>query len=140
MEDFDGFLYRKLSYKIRGILYDIRNKYGPGHKENVYSNLIEESCKLEKIYYDREKRINIYSDETKKIIGIYIPDFVIEDKIILEIKASRELNRYDHQQIYHYLRNSQHELGLLINFGTPELYIKRIVYSNYKKPFLKQSV
>lgn len=124
---------------VRGVFFDIRNNYGPGHKENVYANLICEALKEKGLNFEKEKRIKIYSDKSGKPVGTYVPDYVIDDKIIVEVKASKLTTKQDEIQIYHYLRNSKYEIGLLVNFGTPELYIKRIVYSNSRKPFLKKS-
>lgn len=70
-------------------------------------------------------------------MGSYRPDMIIDGKIIVEAKSSRFTNKQDEKQLYFYLRNSKYELGYLINFSTPKLYLKRIVYSNDKKPFLK---
>lgn len=132
-------LYNELTYKLRGIFFDIRNNYGPGQKENIYQNLFKESLKQQRIEYEKEKSINIYSADNKKV-GVYRPDFVIEDKIIIEIKSSRFTSRVDEKQLYYYLRNSKYEVGFLVNFSTPKLYIKRIIYTNDRKPFLSISV
>ena len=60
----------------------------------------------------------------------------MEDKLIIEIKSSRFTTRIDEKQLYYYLRNSKYEVGFLVNFSTPKLYIKRIIYTNDRKPFL----
>jgi GxxExxY protein len=131
-------LYQDLTYKIRKIVFAIRNNYGPGHKEIIYQRIFRENLKKDAINFEQEKRIKFYSDEGE-LIGIYRPDFVIEDKIIVEIKATRFFSKIDEEQLYYYLRNSKYELGLLINFSTPKIYIKRIIYTNNHKPFLKNT-
>jgi len=131
-------LYPELSYKIQGVFFNIRKTYGPGQKETVYQNLIEEKLEVLKIPFAREPRVRIFSQESKKVVGTYQPDFAVEDKIIIEVKSSRFTTKTDEKQLYHYLRNSQYELGYLVNFSTPRLYIKRIIYSNNRKPFLKR--
>ncbi len=135
----ENFLHKDLSYKLRGIFFDIRNTYGPGQKENVYQNLLAETLKTSKIMYEKEKAINIYSKSGIKM-GTYKPDFVVDKKIILELKSSRFTTQTDEKQLYYYLRNSEYEIGFLINFSTPILYIKRIIYTNDRKPFLRASV
>ena len=132
-------LYSELTYKLRGIFFEIRNTYGPGQKENVYQNLLADALKENKISFAKEKSINIYSSNGKKV-GIYRPDFVVENKIIIEIKSSRFTSKVDEKQLYYYLRNSGYEIGFLVNFSTPKLYIKRIIYTNNRKPFLSVSV
>lgn len=134
------FLYKDLSYELIGIFYKIRNEYGPGHKEKVYQNIFEELLISKQIIYKREVRINVYSSETGKIIGTYVPDFVIDDKIIVEFKSSKYTTVTDEKTFYHYLRNSKFEVGYLVNFSTQEFYIKRIIYTNDRKPFLKTTV
>jgi GxxExxY protein len=132
----DNFLHKDLSYKLRGLFFQIRNTYGPGQKENVYINLLEEALKENKIPFNKEKSIKIYSPN-KKLVGLYKPDFIVDDKIIIEVKSSRFTTRTDEKQLYYYLRNSQYEVGFLVNFSTPYLYIKRIIYTNDNKPFLQ---
>lgn len=131
-------LHGDLTYKIIGIIYEIRKKYGPGQKEIVYQNLLAELLEKNNIKFIREQKIKIYSEESGKIMGTYQPDFVIDNKIILETKSSRFTTKTDEKQLYHYLRNSEFEIGLLINFSTPQIYIKRIIYTNDRKPFLKR--
>lgn len=128
-------LYSELTYKIRRIAFDIRNTYGPGHKEVIYQRLLRDYLERAGICFESEKKLKFYSKQGK-LIGIYQPDFVIEDKVIVEIKATRFPSRIDEEQLYYYLRNSKYELGLLINFSTPKIYIKRIIYTNDRKPFL----
>lgn len=134
------FLYKDLSYELIGIFYKIRNEYGPGHKEKVYQNIFEELLISKQIIYKREVRINVYSSETGKIVGTYVPDFVIDDKIIVEFKSSKYTTVTDEKTFYHYLRNSKFEVGYLVNFSTQEFYIKKIIYTNDRKPFLKTTV
>lgn len=132
----NGFLYKELSYKLVGLFFKIRNEYGPGHKENIYQNLLEEALIANNIPYSREARIKIYSNDTGRVVGTYVPDFLVDEKIVVELKASGYTTPTDEKQLYHYLRNSPYQVGYLVNFSTPQLYIKRIIYTNDRKPFL----
>jgi len=132
-----GFLHTEISYALRGCIYDIRNNYGPGHKESVYTNLLIEVLKIKNIVTEKEKSINIYSDATGKKVGTYRPDLLVADAILVEVKSSKFTSKTNEIQLYHYLRNSKYEVGYLVNFSSPRLYIKRIVYGNHRKPFLK---
>lgn len=98
--------------------------------------MIEEKCGIANIKCEREKAIKIYSIDTGKIIGHYRADLVLDDKILMEVKSTLMPLRQDEKQLYYYLRNSQYEVGYLVNFSTPRLFIKRIIYSNNRKPFL----
>jgi len=129
-------LYKELSYKVQGCFFEIRKNYGPGQKESVYVNLIVEWFQNQGIPVEKEKAIKIYSLNSGKIVGTYKPDLVIDNKILVEVKSSRAVTKQDEKQLYYYLRNSSYELGYLVNFSTPRLYIKRIIYSNQRKPFL----
>ena len=126
------FLHKELSYKLRGLFFEIRNSYGPGQKENIYHNLLAEFLEENKVPFEKEKSIRIYTPNGK-IAGTYRPDFVVDNKIIIEIKSSRFTTKIDEKQLYYYLRNSKYEIGFLVNFSTPQLYIKRIIYTNNLK-------
>jgi len=127
----------KLSYIIQGCVFEIRKQYGPGQKEVVYQRLLEEALKEKGLKVEKERKINIYSKSSGKVVGAYQPDLIVENKIIIEIKSSRFNSRLDEKQLYFYLRNSPYELGYLINFSTPKLFLKRIVYSNNRKPHIR---
>jgi len=129
-------LYKDLSYKLRGCFFEVRNTYGPGQKENIYHKLLEDTFKNNHISFRKEAAINIYTTKGE-IVGTYKPDFIVDDKIIIEVKSSRFTTKTDEKQLYYYLRNSKHEVGFLVNFSTPGLYIKRIIYTNDRKPFLQ---
>lgn len=127
-------LYPELSYKVRGAIMSVSSKYGKGLKESIYQKALAEEFDKLGIKYGQQKRITIYSIETGKPLGVYVPDFVIEDKIILEIKATDFIILKDVEQQLSYLRASRYELGFLANFSTPKLYIKRSIYTNNRKP------
>ena len=134
-----NFLHKELCYQLLGCFFNIRKNYGPGQKESIYVNLIIEWLKEHKIPFEKEKLIKIYSISSGKVIGAYKPDIVVDNKITLEIKSSRITTKRDEKQLYYYLRNSKYEVGYLVNFSTPKLYIKRIIYTNNRKPFLRSN-
>lgn len=126
----------ELSYKVQGLIYNVANKYGIGLKEQIYQNALEEEFTKNKILFKKQKRINIYSIDSGKILGTYIPDFVIENKIILEIKASIFTTKQDVNQQISYLKASTYEIGYLVNFNTSKLYMKRFIFTNNRKSFV----
>lgn len=129
-------LHKDLSYKLQGIFMEIRNNFGPGHKEIVYQNALSEEFTINKIFFEKERNIKIYSPKTGKTIGNYRVDFLIENKIIIEIKAVDLVPKNFIDQIYSYLKNSEYELGYFVNFKSPKLYVKRVIHTNDRKPFL----
>jgi len=108
-------IYPKLSYVITGILFSVHNESGPYAREKQYCDLIEKKLKEIKINYKRECRIG----DSGNII-----DFIIENKIILEIKAKRILVKEDYIQTQRYLQETNIKLALLVNFRNK--YIKPI--------------
>ncbi|MDP3764758.1 MAG: GxxExxY protein [bacterium] len=126
-------LYKELSYQVQGAAIEVRKDFGSGHKESIYQNAFAEELKARKVKFEKEKAIKIYSPKTKNFIGLYRPDFIVEDKILIELKAVNKIPKMFIDQLYDYLRNSQYELGYFINFASPRLYIKRIIYTNDRK-------
>jgi GxxExxY protein len=126
-------LYKELSYQIQGAAIEVRKNFGCGHKERLYQNAFAEELKARKIHFKKEKSIKIYSPKTGAKIGSYQPDFIVDDKIIVEIKAQRLLPKVNIDQLYNYLRNSKYELGYLVNFASDKLNIKRVIYTNDRK-------
>ena len=120
------FLYEKLTYKIRGALFQVRKKIGLGHKEQVYHNALAIELKNAGLTYESKKNLPITYEGQN--IGIYQPDFVIEDKILVELKALPEIGKPQIEQAWSYLKECDYKLALLVNFGSKDLEIKRIVY------------
>ena len=119
-------LYSDLTYKIRGVLFEVRKKLGLGHKEQVYQNALEIEFKRANIDFESKKNISLIYEG--KSIGVYQPDFILEDKILLELKALPEIGRPQIEQAWAYLKGCEYKLALLVNFGSKDLEIKRIVY------------
>jgi len=132
----DGLLEKELSYKVRGCFYNVANKYGKGLKEIIYQKALEEELEKENLKFESQKRIDIYSLETGKKLGTYVPDILVEDKIIVEIKATSFTRVDDINQQRSYLKASKYEIGYLVNFCTQELEIKRSICTNDRKPFI----
>ena len=133
MKKYVDLLHKELSHQIRGAAIEVRKNYGPGHKEVLYQRAFAEELNLRRTKYEREKPIKIYSPKTGKVIGSYQPDFIVEEKIIIELKALELMPRRIIDQLYSYLRNSVYELGFLINFGSDGVAIKRVIYTNDRK-------
>lgn len=137
-EKHGGLLHAELSYQVRGAIFAIRKEYGPGQKETVYERLLEEKLVSEGLVVQRQKRLPIFSHASGKVVGTYIPDLLVADSLLVELKSSLFNSPIDEKQLYHYLRNSKYELGFLVNFSTEQLFIKRIIYTNDRKPFLRE--
>ena len=122
-------LYPELSYKIVGLLFNVHNNLGRFRNEKQYSDAIEQELKILKIPYKRGFRLPESFEGENSSRNII--DFIIDDKIILEVKTKRVILKDDYFQIKRYLISSDYKLGLLVNFRSKYLSPKRILSGNY---------
>lgn len=120
-------LYADLTYKVRGAIFNVYNVLGYGHKEQVYQKALSKELAVMNIPHKREVNLNVTYKEEK--VGNYRPDFVIDDKVIIELKAVEFMPKTYETQLLHYLKTTGFQLGLLVNFGSPKLQIKRLVWT-----------
>lgn len=118
------------TYKIRGCLLNVYNRLGCGFLEKVYQEALEMELQLANIPYCREKKLNIYYRGIQ-MKQEYIADFVCFDNIIVELKAVSELTDLHRAQVFNYLKATNLDLGLLVNFGETSLKVERLF--NYRK-------
>jgi GxxExxY protein len=121
----DKIFYPDLSYKINGILYKVHNRLGRYCNEKQYGDMIEELLKKEGINFEREKILPKMFEEEKE--GRNKVDFLIEEKIVLEIKVKTIIEKSDYYQIMRYLKILNKKLGLLVNFRNRYLRVKRVI-------------
>lgn len=125
-------LYPELSYKLQGCFFTVYNTLGFGHKEVVYERGLEKEFEAQSIPFTKEESLPIYYRDKK--IADYRPDFIIDKKIILELKALEFLPLKFVSQLLYYLKGTGYSLGNLVNFGAPKIQIIRRVWSkNYEK-------
>jgi GxxExxY protein len=119
--------YDGLTYKIIGCAMAVHRKLGPGYRENTYQRDLEAHLAGEKIAFEPEKTIEIYDTvQGDQLIGYYIPDFIVESKVVVEIKALHGLDNSHLAQVIGYLAVTGCSIGLLINFGERSLDYRRI--------------
>ncbi len=118
-------LYKELSYAIIGAAMEVHRVLGPGFLEAVYQKALAHELTLRGIRFEQFKRLPVtYKGE---LVGEYEADFVVEDKIILEIKAVSALNPAHEAQAINYLAATGLRLAILLNFGSQSLQHKRLV-------------
>ena len=122
----ENFLYEKESYEIRGACFDVYKNFGGAFKERIIDKSLTIALEKRGLKVQEQKRIDIYFEGKK--VGTYIPDKIVNDCIILELKAKAFVTKQDIDQFWKYLKGSEYELGFLINFGPNELTIKRVIY------------
>ena len=105
-------------------------------KEKIYQGALAEEFLKRDIEFKEQKRINIYSIESSKVLGTYVPDFIVDGKMIIEIKATDFVSPKDIRQQQSYLKASTYEIAYPVDFCTDKLYIKRSICTNDKKPFI----
>jgi GxxExxY protein len=130
MSRVNDFLYEEESYKIRGACFEVYNEFGGAFKEIIVDKALSLALKERMMEVEDQKRIDIYYKNEK--VGTYIPDKIVNGKIILELKSKPFLSRADMDQFWKYLKGSSYRLGFLINFGPDKLEIRRIVYDNVR--------
>lgn len=118
-------VYPELSYQIMGILFDVHNRLGGGFEEKYYQRAVEKLLKLNKINFDKELKADISFEGDK--IGKYFLDFLVENKIIVELKTVPEILPIHFRQVRSYLKVKKLELGILANFRSKKLIYKRIL-------------
>lgn len=114
-------LYEDLTYKLRGILFEVHREQGRFVKEKQFADAVEKKFIERIIKYKRELRVA----DTGNIV-----DFLIEDKIILELKSKPFLLKVDYYQLQRYLQSTQIKLGLLVNFRSEYLNPQRVLLAN----------
>ncbi len=123
----DKIIYKEESYQIIGKCMEVHNNLGAGFLEIVYKDALEYEFRKAGIAYEREKQ---YVVNYKEIIlpHKFYADFVVDDKIILEVKALSLISDEFIAQAINYLKVSSNQLALIVNFGELKLNYKRIVF------------
>ncbi len=120
-----------------GIFYEIRNKYGRFHREQLYDRVMGEILGLRGILYKDKPRIKQFSLDTGKELSYVVFDKLVADKIVLELKAKPYSTKDDHMQCIEYLKTIPYEILYLVNFGESQFQPKRFIYTNDRKLFIK---
>ncbi len=127
-----GEKYKDLSYKITGAAYLVGQKLGCGFLEKVYETALCHELRQKGLKVERQKEYRILYDGID--LGLqYFADIVVEDLVIIEIKALCGLENNHRSQLINYLKASRLEFGMLINFGAKSVQIERFAnYEDYK--------
>ncbi|MEK7166523.1 MAG: GxxExxY protein [Patescibacteria group bacterium] len=124
-------IHPELSYEIVGAAFSVYNQLGFGHKEVYYQRALAEEFKKINIKFEREKQILLEYDG--KQIGKYILDFVVDGKIIVELKVRPRLGYTDIKQVKSYLKSSNFRLAILIYFLKDKVSYRRILNAETKR-------
>lgn len=121
-------LHKEITYSIRGACFTLWNQFGGAFKESVVDKSLSIELRNRGHKVEDQKRIDIlYSGEK---VGTYVPDKVIDDKVLVEMKCKEHITKGDINQFWKYLKGTNYKVGLLINFGPHKLDIRRVVYDS----------
>lgn len=116
---------KELSGKIIFCAIEVHKKLGPGFLESIYQTALSMELAKQKLKVEAQKTIKIFYDD--KEIGIHRLDLVVEEQIIVELKAIKDFDDSHTAQLISYLKASGLKIGLLLNFAKEVLKIKRLV-------------
>jgi len=120
--------YKDITEKIIGASFEVHKFLGNGFQEVIYQRALAWELKQAGLSFAREIEQDIFYKELPEPIGTRRADFVVEGKVLVEIKAVIELEDVHLAQILNYLKAYRLEVGLLINFGSKSLTFKRLVF------------
>ena len=115
----------ELTYKINGAIFEVNRVLGPGFLEKVYEKALMVELKLRGL--SAKSQVPVPVDYKGENVGEYFADIVVENQIILELKAVDSLQNIHEAQLLNYLKATGYKVGLLVNFTHPKAEIKRFV-------------
>lgn len=125
-------LFKEECYNIQGAVFDVYREMGCGFLEAVYQECLEKEFRSRQVPFESQKElVLIYKNE--HLVQTYKPDFICYQKIIVELKAVKEIAPEHKAQLFNYLKATGLELGLLVNFGSyPKTEIIRIANTRFR--------
>jgi GxxExxY protein len=129
-ESSSSLLHGDLTEVVLGGFYDVYNQVGAGFLEMVYENAMAIELKAAGLAVQRQCEVPVFFKG--HLVGRYIADLILEDKVVLELKACRQISPIHEAQVINLLKATRLEVGLLLNFGSSPTF-KRVVFSNTRK-------
>lgn len=124
----EKFKYSKLTGSVIGAAMQVHSELGNGFPEVIYQRSLALELQSKSISYQREESMPLFYKGQN--VGSRRADFIIDDKVLVELKAVSEINETHYNQVLNYLTAFELEIGLLINFGENSLKFKRFINSN----------
>lgn len=119
--------YKDITEKVIGAAFEVHKFLGNGFQEVIYQRALAYEMFKAGLAFEREKEQEIYYKDLDEPIGTRRADFIVEGKILVELKAIIQLEDVHLAQVLNYLKAYKLEVGLLINFGSKSLTFKRLV-------------
>ncbi len=121
-----------LTEKIIGAFFTVYNKLGFGYLEKVYENALKIELKKNGLSVDVQRPIKVFYDGI--IVGEYFADLFVEDKVLIELKTTSNITVKHESQLFHYLKATNTEIGLLFNFGPTASFKRKLWTPSYQYP------
>jgi GxxExxY protein len=123
----EKFLHGEITQVIIQAFYKVYNELGYGFLEKVYENALFIELEKTGLYIEKQRRIKVYYEN--EVVGSYYADLVVDEKVIIELKAAEGLREEHEFQLINYLKATEMEVGLLLNFGKSPQF-KRKIFTN----------
>ncbi len=127
-------LHEEITSTIIAAYYDVYNTLGYGFLEKVYENALILELQKRGLNVKQQMPIKVYYEG--QVVGEYFTDLLVNDVVIVELKAIEQIIKAHECQVVNYLKATNIEIGLILNFG-PKAEFKRKIFSNTRKPGLK---
>ena len=111
--------------RIIGCAYTVQNVLGVGFLEKVYENALAHELRKAGLRVEQQKPLRVLYDGV--VVGEYAADLVVDESVIVELKAAKAIDEIHEAQMLNYLKAAGVKIGLILNFGTPRLGIKRMI-------------
>ncbi len=115
----------ELTYKIQGAVFEVNRVLGPGFLEKVYENVLLVELKRQGINAESQVPVNVYYKDS--LVGEYIADILVENRVILELKTVEKIEKIHEAQLLHYLKATGIQIGFIVNFRHRKAEAKRLV-------------
>lgn len=125
-----GLIHKHLTQRIIGVFYEVYNELGCGFLESVYEEAVALAIRQAGLNVQKQFPVNVRFRGS--VVGEFRADLLVENSVFVELKAARCLDTAHEAQLLNYLRATEIEVGLLLNFG-PKPEFKRLVYENSRK-------
>jgi GxxExxY protein len=119
-----NFPHQELTKSLIGVYYDVYNELGYGFLEKVYQNSMLIELKRRGFEVESQKKLGVYYK--KEIVGEYFPDIIVNNSVIIELKCVEYIVEAHECQLLNYLKATNCEVGLLLNFGKYSQFIRKI--------------
>lgn len=123
----EPYLYKDLTSAIISCFYNVYNTLGYGFLEKVYENALKIELERNGLFVEKQKPIAVYYKE--QLVGEYFADLIVENKVILELKTAETICEEHEYQLINYLKATEIEVGLLLNFGKKP-QVRRKIFTN----------